>query len=87
VVKENEHRGGRGWQNRRFEALRYKIEHGVDLFARDVELLHDFLDAQISQISMTVATGRRVSLNTHAPLTLPGMLSTARHWEPWKKLR
>src|SRR5258706_15823825 len=22
----------------------------------------------------------RVSLNTHAPLTLPGMLSTAEHW-------
>jgi hypothetical protein len=28
---------------------------------------------------MTVATGRRVSRNTHAPLTLPGMLSTAGH--------
>jgi chromosome segregation protein len=28
---------------------------------------------------MTVATGKRVSRNTHAPLTLPGMLSTAGH--------
>ena len=28
---------------------------------------------------MTVATGRRVPLNTQAPLTLPGMLSTAGH--------
>jgi hypothetical protein len=28
---------------------------------------------------MTVATGNQVSLNTHAPLTLPGMLSTAGH--------
>lgn len=30
---------------------------------------------------MTVATGRRVPLNTQAPLTLPGMLSTAGHWD------
>src|SRR5580700_8330776 len=26
-------------------------------------------------------TGIRVSLNTHAPLTFPGMLSTAGHWD------
>ena len=30
---------------------------------------------------MTVATGRRVPLNTQAPLTFPGMLSTAGHWD------
>src|SRR5579862_9879619 len=30
---------------------------------------------------MTVATGKRVSRNTHAPLTLPGILSTAGHWD------
>jgi hypothetical protein len=30
---------------------------------------------------MTVATGKRVPGNTHAPLTLPGMLSTAGHWD------
>src|ERR1019366_2725794 len=34
-----------------------------------------------SKFSNTVATGIRVSLNTHAPLTLPGMLSTAGHWD------
>src|SRR5260221_12517029 len=34
-----------------------------------------------SRFSKTVATGIRVSLNTHAPLTLPGMLSTAGHWD------
>src|ERR1700681_3794282 len=34
-----------------------------------------------SRFSMTVATGKRVSRNTHAPLTLPGMLSTAGHWD------
>src|SRR5207237_762080 len=32
-----------------------------------------------SRFSMTVATGNRVSRNTHAPPTLPGMLSTAGH--------
>jgi hypothetical protein len=31
------------------------------------------------EFSMTVATGNRVSRKTHAPLTLPGMLSTAGH--------
>jgi hypothetical protein len=36
---------------------------------------------QASRFSHTVATGIRVSLNTHAPLTLPGMLSTAGHWD------
>ena len=32
-----------------------------------------------SRFWMTVATGRRVPLNTHAPFTFPGMLSTAWH--------
>ena len=30
---------------RRFEALRHEIEHGCNLFARDVELFDDFVDA------------------------------------------
>jgi hypothetical protein len=30
---------------------------------------------------MTVATGNRVSLKTQAPLTLPGTLYTAGHWD------
>ncbi len=34
-----------------------------------------------SRFSMTVATGRRVPLNTQAPLTFPGILSTAGHWD------
>src|SRR6266850_629143 len=34
-----------------------------------------------SRFSKTTATGVRVPLNTQAPLTLPGMLSTARHWD------
>jgi len=32
-----------------------------------------------SRFSITVATGRRVSWNTQAPPTLPGILSTAEH--------
>src|SRR5713226_5522159 len=35
--------------------------------------------APASRFSKTVATGMRVPLKTHAPLTLPGMLSTAGH--------
>jgi hypothetical protein len=33
-----------------------------------------------SRFSITVAMGRRVLLNTEAPLTLPGILSTGWHW-------
>lgn len=35
--------------------------------------------APASRFSNTIETGMRVSLNTHAPLTLPGTLSTAAH--------
>src|ERR1022692_3997320 len=35
--------------------------------------------APASRFSNTIETGMRVSLNTQAPLTLPGMLSTAGH--------
>src|SRR5579862_2297289 len=34
-----------------------------------------------SRFSNTTAAGVRVPLNTHAPLTLPGTLSTAGHWD------
>src|SRR5712664_1649781 len=34
-----------------------------------------------SKFSKTTATGVRVPLNTQAPLTLPGMLSTTAHWD------
>jgi hypothetical protein len=65
---------GRGWIARRrsLEALRHEIKYRRGLLARHVELLHDFLIAQSSRFSMTVATGKRVPRNTHAPLTLPG---------------
>src|SRR5258707_8713724 len=37
--------------------------------------------APASKFSKTSETGMRVFLNTHAPLTLPGMLSTAEHFD------
>src|SRR5260370_19392384 len=37
------------------------------------------IEAPTSRLSKTTETGVRVSLNTHAPLRLPGMLSTAGH--------
>jgi|SRR6185503_14488600 len=54
-------------------------EHGCDLLAAHVELLYDLVDTEASRFSMIVATGKRVPLNTQAPPTLPGMLSTAGH--------
>src|ERR1035438_4819295 len=39
------------------------------------------IEAPTSRLSKTTETGVRVSRNTHAPLTLPGMLSTAGHWD------
>ena len=67
--------------NRRLKALRHKIEHRCNLFPRHIELFHYFFDAQILEIFDAVATGKRVSRNTQAPLTLPGTLSTAGHWD------
>src|SRR5271165_5131336 len=37
--------------------------------------------APASRFSNTADTGIRVSRNTHAPLRLPGTLSTAGHWD------
>src|SRR5580658_4785504 len=37
------------------------------------------IEAPTSRLSNTTETGVRVSRNTHAPLRLPGMLSTAGH--------
>src|SRR5713101_10181787 len=37
--------------------------------------------APASRFSKTADTGMRVSRNTHAPLNLPGTLSTAEHWD------
>jgi hypothetical protein len=45
----------------------------------DGEFLHQLVDTHVSIFSKTMETGVRVSLNTHAPLRLPGMLSTAGH--------
>jgi hypothetical protein len=47
-----------------------------------MKLLDDFLHAEpASRFSKTVATGIRVSRNTHAPLRLSAALSTAGHWD------
>jgi hypothetical protein len=63
------------------QALSDEVEDSGYLFARHVELLDDLVDAEILEVLDDVATGRRVPLNTQAPLTLPGMLSTAGHWD------
>jgi hypothetical protein len=67
------------------EALSNEIEHCRGRFARHVVLLDDLVDTEVSRFSMTVATGKRVPLNTHAPLTLPWMLSTVGHPGPVKR--
>jgi hypothetical protein len=59
-----------------------QVEHCRDLLARHVELLDDLVDAEVLNILLTVAPRRRVPLNTQAPLSLPGTLSTAGHWDP-----
>jgi hypothetical protein len=70
---------GRGW-SWSVEAAGGKLKYLVDLFARDVELLDDFVDrGAASRFSNTAETGMRVLRNTHAPLRRPGTLSTAGH--------
>jgi hypothetical protein len=58
-----------------------KIENRIDLFPRQpVVQLNQFVDSNaVIQILQHNRDGLRVSLNTHAPLTFPGTLSTAGH--------
>src|SRR5271168_5113057 len=66
----------------RVKAPRGKFKHRHNRLPRQMEPLHDFFDCGPGlKIFDTMATGIRVSLNTHAPLTFPGMLSTAGHWD------
>jgi hypothetical protein len=72
-----------GWllhRRRSVETPRRKFKHRLNLLPRYIVLLDDFLNARTSsRFSNTVATGIRVSRNTHAPLRLSGTLSTAGH--------
>ena len=63
------------------QAQSHKREDSGYLFARHVELLDDLVDAEILEVFDDRGYGQTVPLNTHAPLTLPGMLSTAGHWD------
>jgi len=53
------------------------MQNRIDLLARYGKFFHDFFHGQ----ARFQVTGIRVFLKTHAPLTLPGMLSTAGHWD------
>ena len=70
--------GGNGVSS---EALGDEFEYSRDLLACHVELLHDLLDAEVLQVLDDGGDGEPCTLNTQAPLTLPGMLSTAGHWD------
>jgi len=64
------------------QAASREFQHCVDLLSGDVEFLHYIFDSQTSlQVFEHVATGIRVPLNTQAPLTFPGTLSTAGHFD------
>src|SRR5437762_2447618 len=73
----------RPWSNRTStgrdlgpQTLSHELEDGLHLFARHVCSMTSSM-LRSSRFSMTVATGNRVPLNTHAPPTLSGTLSTA----------
>jgi hypothetical protein len=63
------------------EALCSGLQDACDLLAGHVELLHDLLDTEGLEVLDDCRKGSRVPLNTQAPLTLPGMLSTTGHWD------
>jgi len=74
--KEFHARGLRGRQ-----ALSGVFQHGLDLFAGHAgkpfeKIIHR---RAVFEISNNAATGTRVPLNSHAPLTFPAMRSTAAH--------
>jgi hypothetical protein len=58
-----------------------ELEDGLDRLPRYRELFHYLVDghAVFEVLKETTATGVRVPLNTQAPLTFPGTLSTAAH--------
>ena len=58
------------------------MKYGLHFLLSHVEHLGDLLDGQTSfEILKIVCTGIRVPFSTQAPLTFPGMLSTAGHWD------
>ena len=76
----SEHR--RGSTHRRIQAAGGEFQHHHDLFPPQMMPFHDFVHSgPNSRFSNSRETGIRVSLKTHAPLTLPGTLSTAGHWD------
>ena len=62
-----------------FKAAGHEVKNRFHLLARQpIVKLYQFIDGDaIFEFTSTADTGMRVSLNTHAPLTLPGTLSTA----------
>src|SRR5947207_11386034 len=79
MVEEDEH------QRRDTGASRLRAANSMTAFTcSGVTSNHSTISsivAPASRLSKTTDTGMRVFLNTHAPLTLPGMLSTAGHWD------
>jgi hypothetical protein len=58
------------------------MQYSVDLFARHGEFFHDFLHGQARFQILEYGGNRHAVILKHpAPLTLPGMLSTAGHWD------
>jgi hypothetical protein len=59
-----------------------KLNHGFNLFAIEAVIpLHDVVEigSRLKVLEYDRETGIRVPFNTRAPITLPGMLSTAAH--------
>jgi len=79
MVKENEHRRGAtaaaARKPFRLSATKSSTAAICSRLTSNCSITSSMLRS--SRFSMTVATGSRVPRNTHAPLTLPGMLSTA----------
>jgi hypothetical protein len=66
---------------RRVERIGYEVEYSSDLIPRNGVLFDDFIDSHtVLKILKTSFTGVRELRNTQAPLTFPGMLSTAVHF-------
>jgi hypothetical protein len=65
----------------RAKALSHEIQYGQHLLPRHVELLDDLVDAEILEVLDDGGHWQASTLEHQAPLTLPGMLSTAGHWD------
>src|SRR3954471_17806049 len=80
LVKENAHYGATAGASK-LRAAKSRTAMTWSRVRPSYSLTSSSMVTPSSRFSNTMETGIRVPRNTHAPLTFPGTLSTAGHWD------